>query len=260
MSPGQKQVPRDVLQLLAAGEVTNRTFRLPPGQLDRARYNAVNAVLEALGGQWSRKERAHVFAAGDASERITTAVAFGFYADPKALAFFPTPAALARQLVEAANVLPGHTCLEPSAGDGAIVRELVKACGSPGLVHAVEIDARRATLTSQLLPPGHVTTGDFLLQSPRPFHRVVMNPPFSLAGMGQADVEHVEHAMLFLEPNGVLVAVMAAGIAWRTNARSVRFRERPGVTIEELPPGSFTASGTDVGTVLVTVRGGGWRK
>lgn len=85
------------------------------------------------------------------------------------------------------------------------------------------------------------------------YSRVVCNPPFSHG----ADVQHVTHAFRhWLAPGGLLVAIMSAGTATRDDKATKAFRalvEAHG-SMEELPDGSFEASGTSVRTVLVTLR------
>ncbi len=106
-----------------------------------------------------------------------------------------------------------------------------------------------------------LTKADFLDVGPgstQPFDRVLMNPPFAK----QADVRHVQHALGFLKKRragGLLVAIMARGVRFRTDRLATGFRtlveDREG-RIEDLPDGSFRAAGTDVRTVLVTIPGG----
>ncbi|MFD2427391.1 hypothetical protein ACFSUK_02785 [Sphingobium scionense] len=51
--------------------------------------------------------------------------------------------------------------------------------------------------------------GDFLALDPAhyaPFDAVIMNPPFDRG----RDCDHVRHALAFLKPGGVLVAIMSA--------------------------------------------------
>jgi hypothetical protein len=79
-----------------------------------------------------------------------------------------------------------------------------------------------------------------------------MNPPFA----GQADIEHVTHALNFLKPGGKLVAIMSAGVTFRQDRKAADFRALiwgMGGTIEELPEDAFKQSGTSVRTVLVEV-------
>ena len=112
---------------------------------------------------------------------------------------FPTPPALARRMVELADVQPGHRVLEPSAGTGRLLQALPPGCD----VTAVEINT---TLARQI----NARCADFLSLSPAdigPFHRIVMNPPFANA----QDIRHILHARQFLAPGGALVALCANG-------------------------------------------------
>jgi hypothetical protein len=100
-----------------------------------------------------------------------------------------------------------------------------------------------------------VRTADFLEcgEELGKFDRVVMNPPFA----DQADIAHVTHALTFLKEGGKLVAIMSAGMSFRTDRKATAFRatiERMGGTIETLPPDSFKVSGTGVNTVMVQVK------
>jgi hypothetical protein len=90
---------------------------------------------------------------------------------------FPTPPALAKRMVEEADILPGHSVLEPSAGTGAILAALpnVRPFGS---VIAVEINATLAASLEQVAD--ETICGDFLEQNGNlgTFDRILMNPPF----------------------------------------------------------------------------------
>ena len=60
---------------------------------------------------------------------------------------------------------------------------------------------------------------DFLSRLPHgSYDRVVMNPPFDL----ERDIDHVMHAMEFLKPDGLLVAIMSAGTEWRGDEKGAR--------------------------------------
>jgi predicted RNA methylase len=162
---------------------------------------------------------------------------------------FVTPPELAQRVAETADIKPGHTVLEPSAGTGALL-EAARERG--GITTAVEINYKLASLLSQRFDD--VRTADFLQCGAElgKFDRVIMNPPFA----DQADIAHVTHAMTFLKEGGKLVAIMSAGVSFRTDRKAARFRatvEKMGGTIEALPPDSFKLSGTSVNTVLVQV-------
>ncbi|MEQ4717836.1 DUF3560 domain-containing protein [Nonomuraea sp. B19D2] len=166
---------------------------------------------------------------------------------------FMSPPKVVERVMEAAELEPGMSVLEPSAGNGALAR----AAAAAGCeVHCVE---RYPKLSKGLLDvPGIVglTTGDFLEvpldQYPARFDRVLMNPPFS---RGQ-DMQHVMHALRFVKPGGLLVAVMSNGVAWHKDNTATSFRElveQRGGRIEPLPDGAFATSGTDARTVLVVI-------
>lgn len=175
------------------------------------------------------------------------------------LAYFATPAELAAELVARADVRPGHWCLEPSAGTGALAQAIVDAQGSGSRLQCVEVHSGRA-LKCEHATGAHTDVADFLswTGTGQLFDRIVMNPPFSLPRHELADVDHVRRAWELLAKGGRLVAVMGAGVKFRGCAKAVEFRywlETMGGTIEDLPDGSFDASGTGVRTVVVTIDG-----
>jgi hypothetical protein len=121
--------------------------------------------------------------------------------------FFPTPAAIVAEMIDAADIQDGHTVLEPSAGIGSIADAVTDAADVS--LHCVEL---RPSLCEILTLKGHtVEDADFLEMQPRQFDRVLMNPPFERA----QDVAHVRHAFGMLKPGGRLVAIMADSAAFR---------------------------------------------
>ena len=166
----------------------------------------------------------------------------------KELAFFATPPALADEVVRLADVGYNDRVLEPSAGDGALALALSRVDRASRLT-CIEIHPERAaTLRGLGLK---VIEADFLAFEPqRTFERVVMNPPF-VAGL---DVRHVDHALRWLAPGGRLVAIMSAGVRFRSDHAAREFREeidrRGGVFIDN-DPDAFATSGTRVRTVTL---------
>jgi predicted RNA methylase len=223
-------------------------------QLDRALYAEVNKVLEALGGKWEKREKAHIFPE-DARDTVMAALAEGRVETAQEAGWFPTPPHVVEQLIELAH-LPDQGCyiLEPSAGEGAIAGPLL-ARGHR--VDMVEKDHGRARKLYDLIgtPSDHRQQGrsaggvvamDFMaFNSDRCYDRVIMNPPFA----GKTDVEHVDHALRMLKPGGRLVAVMSAGIAFRKDKATAGLLDRS-TLIKQLPEGTFKQSGTSVNTVI----------
>lgn len=245
------KIENDVLAVLSSAETVGSNVALT-GQLDRALYMRVNKVLEAAGGKWNRKAKAHVFD-GDAVERMEQIILSGSVVIPKdEFNFFPSPPAVVERLLALAEITPGMRVLEPSAGLGAIAWACAKAGAT---VDCYEIQQGNVFHCAMSAPMelGRTVTADFLTVSPDPLYdRVVMNPPF----MKQADIKHVTHAHQFLKPGGLLVAVMAAGVTFRTDSRTKEFQalvEQHGGRIEALPENSFKASGTGVNTVVAVI-------
>lgn len=244
------KVETDVLAVLSRAETDGNTLRLV-GQLDRALYTRTDKVLQAAGGRWDRRAKAHVFE-GEAAARIEQVLLTGDIAVPRdEFEYFPTPPEIAALVVERACLdEPGLLVLEPSAGRGALALPCVAAGAT---VDCNELmPANHAHLLTQ--PGIRVATCQDFLQVPGvPFYdRVVMNPPFGR----QADIKHVQHALGFLKPGGLLVAIMSAGVVFRENRLTTDFRalvEQRGGTIEPLPEGAFKESGTMVNTVLVVI-------
>jgi predicted RNA methylase len=168
--------------------------------------------------------------------------------------FFPTPPAVVERMIAAADLGPDMDVLEPSAGLGAIAAKVAP------LVHSVDCIERSGQLAERLRdtwPPeaGDVRCADFLEVQPNPilaYDRVLMNPPFG----SQADIRHVTHALGFVKPGGLVVAVMSAGVEFRQDKTTAEFRKLVsdhGGRIERLPEDAFKPSGISVRTVMAVI-------
>lgn len=245
------QCSTEVLTVLDGLSIAGNAVKIVE-QLDRTLYQQVNTVLEAAGGRWNTKAKAHLFEA-DPTEILDYVQLTGAIDTRKDtdFDFFETPLPLALSLLDRAQFRAGMHALEPSAGRGAIAGPMAKRA----VVDCVELSPERAAYLKDLSTMRSVQNMDFLAMSPLSvYDRVVMNPPFSK----QQDIRHVLHASRFLKPGGLLVAVMAAGVTFRKNRLAWDFRERvAGLrgSIEALPTGIFKASGVHVSTVVVTIPG-----
>lgn len=244
------KVTADVINVLTRAE-TNGPRLILTGTLDHKLYMDTAKALEAAGGKWNRKERAHLFD-GDAADAIEPILLTGQIVSAKQLhGYFPTPEPVVARLLDLADIRPGMRVLEPSAGRGAIA---LAAAHAGALVDCVEIQEQHAeVITAEHHPNVTVIVGDFLTTSPQPVYgRVVMNPPFAR----QADIAHVDHAWKALKPGGLLVAVMSNGVTFRQTPAAVAFRSRLeelGGELHPLPEGAFKESGTGVHTVIAVL-------
>lgn len=165
--------------------------------------------------------------------------------------YFPTPAGLVERMIEAADLTPGCSVLEPSAGSGAIL-DLVAKAEPTAKLSAYE---RNHSLRAILAAKGYADVGDdFTDFEPRGgFDRVLMNPPFE---NGQ-DMAHVMRAYEALNAGGRLVAIMSPGPFFRSDAKARAFRvwfDELGGEKTDIEAGAFKASGTGVSTVMVELR------
>ncbi|UVO19567.1 SAM-dependent methyltransferase [Stutzerimonas stutzeri] len=244
------KVDQDVMRLLSASQTQGNKLFITGGQLERSLYARLDKVLKAAGGKWNSKAKAHLFD-GEASDAIENIILTGEVTVPQDFGYFPTPPAVVGRLLELGRVREGMTALEPSAGRGAIAERLV-AMGMQ--VDCVELLPDNAKHLHDAGCYGSVRIMDFATVEPRPeYDRVVMNPPFDKK---RSDIHHVFHALKFLKPDGLLVAVMPSGVLFRDDALTRDLRgvidQRKGF-IEELPEGAFKSSGTMVNTVIVVI-------
>jgi predicted RNA methylase len=248
------QVNTEVMNILSNSSVIGNMLQLP-GHLTRPLYLQANTVIEAAGGKWSKKHKAHVFTS-DASEAIEQIVLTGMVTIPQDFGYFPSPQLVVDQVLNKAEINKRHQVLEPNAGRGAIALRVADIGATVDCVELLDENYKQLCLLAQQGElNGLVFHCDFLSMAPAPvYDRIVMNPPFAK----QADIHHVLHALRFLKPIGLLVSVMAAGVTFRDNKLTVEFRrlvsERGG-DIEALPENSFKESGTSVNTVIVTIPG-----
>jgi predicted RNA methylase len=242
------RIPTDVLTVLDHAETTGNELRLT-GQIDRNLYVLTNKTLEAAGGKWNKKAKAHLFT-NPAADVLDAILSTGEVTSPRDFGYFPTPGNVVDRLIDLADLAPGMTVLEPSAGRGAIAGP-VAALGCH--VDCVELLRENALAISDANIGRDLTVADFLTLTPHPgYDRVVMNPPFAK----QADIAHVTHAHQFLKPGGLLVAVMSNSVTFRGGRVAEGFRAllaEVGGSLEPLPEGSFQVSGTGVNTIIATL-------
>ncbi|WP_410874774.1 hypothetical protein [Nocardia sp. A7] len=256
-------VPEFARVILAESRVEGNNLFLPQ-QLSTADYKRINRVIESMGGKWNRRAQAHVFPE-DPSETVAGAVARGTTpnTDRKVLqAYFATPGPLARHLVAGqhsgiAALAPGAHVLEPSAGDGALVRAIL-ATNQSVQITAVEPDRERAKAIAYDPRVTVVIASfeEFATTATTRYAGVVMNPPFALPGQATVWMDHLYTAWDLLDDGGQMLALAPSNYTHRTDRdhRAIREFITEHGAHEALPAGAFTTSGTEVDTVLLHAR------
>lgn len=114
------------------------------------------------------------------------------------LDFYQTPASVVFGLLNT-GFFSGNNLLEPSAGQGAIIKEVLTRFPNISIT-AIEIQSE---FKDHLIQIGVKTIiGDFLTIEPSSFDRIIANPPFS-----QAE-DFVRHALKFLSKNGKMAFLL----------------------------------------------------
>lgn len=223
-----------------------------PFELDRAQYEQVNKVLKEIGGRWDGRNavRAHVFPF-PVEEFMRACLATREFPSRYEQGWYPTPPRVVHDILEHAAIREGMSVLEPSAGTGSITGPAVRR---GAVVDCVEIDEWRVRVLREQGAARRVVHADFLdldpLDCPHGYRRVLMNPPFAAA------VQHVQHAMGFLDDDGVLISVLPESVMWHSDRATTEFRELIALAEGEFIPlsdESFAPSGTSVRTVLLVV-------
>lgn len=244
----QTRVDPDVVDALKTAVTTGQELTIGDQLTPRA-YAKVKALLRSLGGRWHSKRQVHVFDRD--AEEVLAGIMGGSITTDRDWEYFPTPQPLVQQMLRHAGLRPGWRVREPSAGQGAIALAAAQIVGIASVL-CTEAMPRNAQRLREL--GFTVNETDFLLEPPQPlWDAILMNPPFS----NHQDARHITHALGFLKPGGVLVAI--ASQAWQRAQTEVPLRFRAmldelGAEVEDIPAGAFRESGTDVGTAMVSLR------
>lgn len=168
---------------------------------------------------------------------------------------FPTPNDLAQRMAVLAGCMAGQRILEPSAGTGSLIKAIHDSAGVDNVqVVAIEFNqSLAACLEAQKIntlgandATYDIRCNDFLECGSELglFDRILMNPPFENA----SDIKHIKHALEFLKPGGVLVAICANGPRQQEQLKPLAD------LWEALPEGSFKTSGTNVNTAMMIIK------
>ena len=166
----------------------------------------------------------------------------------KDLQYYPTPNKVVDDVIyPVAHQLEGAKVLEPNCGCGRFMVALRKKKAN---VYGVEVDAGRVALCRAL--GFTVLHQNFLETAPTgDFDFVFMNPPF----YGRHYALHVRHAFDFLKPGGTLKAILpvTARDHGLLDDLIPKSRWAGDSAWSDLPVGSFSESGTNINTTVLTI-------
>jgi methylase of polypeptide subunit release factors len=167
--------------------------------------------------------------------------------------YFPTPREITQLLIATLDLPEDKSnisILEPSAGDGAMVRELVQAGVPAEMIDVIETnEERRQTLKESGF---NVVWDDFdTYLTKKRYDFVLMNPPFE----NDADARHIIKAVKLLKPEGKLAALSSSALAWKPYGGKVRALASK--SLKPLPEGSFKESGTAISVLSMIIERNG---
>lgn len=179
-------------------------------ELDRKEYESIKNFLNKYQIAWNKQACAFIAKYPEDMEKIVEFIATGKL--PKSKRdnhFFETPKKLVKKLISECDigdsdyVFENLKVLEPSAGRGAILDELVKYF-KPENITAVELDKDNYLYLKNKFPDVNLIHGDFLESDlPNDYDYVFMNPPFNK----NEYAKHILKAKKLLNNTGELVAI-----------------------------------------------------
>lgn len=168
--------------------------------------------------------------------------------------FFGTPNKLADKLVKMAEIESNHKILEPSAGQGAIIKAIQRVLPNHPVQWCELMDINQNVLFG-LQNKQTFICPDFL-EAPKSlngfFDRIIANPPFNK----NQDIDHIEKMYGCLKKGGRLVSIASKSWNIGSQKKQVAFREwldKVGAMTEEIENGAFKESGTSVGGFIITI-------
>lgn len=233
-----------------------RTVSVIP-QLSQKDYAQVKTLLNRIGGVWNKQNQNFDFKKCPQSliDRLLSVGSrrlnqFHFYPTPEEVfEYFKVHTPLkyfgaARQSVRT---------LEPSCGEGSLIRQLLKFGEEEGrnfIVEGYDIDPLNVIFCQE--SGLNVTQADFLKVVPtNTFEMVVMNPPF----MKDEFIKHIKHAQKFLTTDGILISVVPT--KWISDhidheSRHWLFEQAQIESSGDLDSGNFYEPGTFKGVNIPT--------
>lgn len=239
-----------VTEVLQECSVHGTTVKLPAQQLDRKLYVDVAKHLELIGGKWNRKAAGFVFQQ-DPTEFLNK-IADGEKVNiKKEFQFFATPDDLADRLVRMADIKFNHSILEPSAGQGAIIKAIRRSVKVP-IIHYFELMELNQSFLSKIEGAKYISPDFLKMPLPEIFDRIIANPPFSK----NQDIDHIYKMWDCLAKGGRIVTIASKHWQFASGKKEEAFKEwldEKNVYPEDLPSGEFKESGTNISTCILVI-------
>lgn len=253
----QKKAPESdgakwtVEEILKHCTLQDNVLRLPAVQFNKKSYADAKKWIEEAGGSWTGgKVQGFTFPFN--ADRVFSRLKEGKRCNLKQeYQFFETPEDVADWLVMlAGGVHESDTVLEPSAGQGALVKAIHRACPHV-TVDCFELMPENMELL-QKMPGVRIMGDDFTKSKSVAYTKIVANPPFS----NNQDIEHVMKMYDLLHEGGTMAAITSTHWQFSTEKKCEAFRDwlqKVGGARYEIERGAFQESGTSIKTLAVVI-------
>lgn len=265
-----KTISPEVKEILARCRLEDKTLFLPLGQLDRKLYVDVNEALVSIGYKWNKKQKCHILDDPQTNGRkLADVLNEGKILDSNPLDFYSTSKEVYEQIKPYINNwIAGRrdiSFLEPSAGIGDLAVFVMDDFREIGKFLLVEKDENRFNILDKRMrqwgAKKDMETGficrDFL-EITRKFEIIIMNPPFTADGDGQAWATHTNKALDLLSPGGLLISIVPRSIEYvkfkKVKSLKERLEAEGNTSIIRLPDDSFEDVGTKVSTNFIVFK------
>lgn len=239
----------ELIESLKKCRLDGNILHLPPvsdGML--ANYGEVRSALLKAGAKYKRGT--FVFP-NDAQPYIDRLCGGETVNIKKEFQFFATPSALCDELVRDACIEKGHSVLEPSAGQGAIVQAIQRAVHIS--VDYFELSPINLNVMDEIAN-ANLRGHDFLSDENTgvQYDRIIANPPFSK----NQDIDHIRKMYECLKPGGRIVTIASPHYQMASGKKEKAFKQwldELSASVDEIPANTFKESGTSIRTVKIII-------
>lgn len=239
-----------VEEILKHCTLEGNVMKLPNVQFNKKSYLEAKKWIEEAGGSW-QGGKLQGFTFPFDPNRVFSILHDGKRCNlQQEYQFFETPASIADWLVMLAGGIDGKdNVLEPSAGRGAIIKAIHRACPEV-VVDCFELMPENKEFLSAF--PKVNIVGDEFNDTGKRYSKIIANPPFS----NNQDIKHVQLMYQCLEPKGTLVAITSRHWLFATERVCQDFRAWLGEVHGEqfeIKEGEFKESGTSIATMAIKI-------
>lgn len=244
-----------VQDVLKQCTVEGTTIKLPPAQLERKLYQDVAKSLELIGGKWKGGKIMGFIFPQDPSELLEQIASGEKRNLKKEFQFFATPESLASEMVMYADIQPTDIVLEPSAGQGAIIKAIQQRHPAHPVQYCELMPLNQTFLLKQQADYTLFVNEDFLRITNRPnfFDKIIANPPFAK----NQDIDHIYKMWEVLKPGGRIVTIASKHWLYSSNKKEISFKnwlyDTVEATVNTVEAGAFEESGTKIETVMIII-------